>query len=623
MNSDLSPRTSCGGLGFVLSDHFVYPGSQETDLKGAIRLILILTCAGGLLVSFQPSSLECKADNGHGPIPDFDQSNPPRSVGATSAVNDRDLVPPWAQPGQFRFARWDGGPVEVAKGVLSGWPSFLTPDPEVIFATTNWYEPKTIDLLVRAHVNWIWITWSASFSNESERWQQTLLANYIKECHRRGIHVNAYLSTQNMFWEDMFQRVPESKRWVLMRNGQPVPYGAANYQGVGRVTRYMADLSQKGWQDYVMRRALAAVAAGADGLSFDNNSGTAQELGEFKRRVLTEARKENARVLVNSNYHAETYLAARYENAITTEDGREPGIYSDPQAVDIIREMARRGGTVKVRGGELVTNIGLLRSLWAVSEEWRPVIVEDGGRYRADPWSQQLGFSRFLRQMSPHHLKLAAAECQAFHASLETYQEGLVLRDLYFGKRGALKSWDAYGEYNVFFERNAALYSGPVSLAQVAVVTTDKDLPFLNMLAARNLIYDVIYDVDASRVKLDRYALVIAAPSVTPREGWKRYETLQPAELEAVSPVRVVAPDSVLVNVYGQKGTKRTLVQLLNYADAPVNGVEVMVRGKFSQGELLSPDPGTPKTPVPVEQQGEYATVRIPKLVIYGIIALE
>ncbi len=592
-------------------------------MNGAARLVLICMCAGRLLISIPPHSLERGMNNGRGKTSDSAQLSTARLAATVPDDEGSELIPAWARPGQFRFARWDGGPVEVAKGVLSGWPSFLSPDPEVIFATTNWYDPKTIDLLARGHVNWIWVTWSAGFSNESERWQQTLLARYIKECHRRGIHVNAYLSTQNIFWEDMFQRVPESKQWVLTRNRRPVPYGAANYQGVGRVTRYMADLSQKGWRDYVMGRVLAAVAAGADGLSFDNNSGTAEELGEFKRSVLAETRKTNPHVLVNSNYHADIYLAGRYENAITTEDGREPGIYSDPHAVDVIQQMARRGGTVKVKGAELVTNIGLLRSLWAVSEGWRPVIVEDGGRYRADPWSQQLGFSRFLQQISPDHLKLAAAECQAFHASLEVYQEGPVLRDLYFGERGVLKSWDAYGQYNAFFEKNSALYAAPVSLARVAVVMTDKDIPFLNMLAARNLIYDVVYDVDASRATLGRYALVIAAPSVTPREGWRRYETLQPAELEAVSPVRVRAPDSVLVNLYGQEGTKRTLIHLLNYADTPVKEVEVEVRGKFSKGQFFSPDPGTPTTSLQVEQQREYATVRIPKLVIYGIIAME
>jgi hypothetical protein len=57
--------------------------------------------------------------------------------GTLRAADGRELIPAWDRPGQFRFALWDGGPVEVAKGALSGWLTFLTPDPEVIYATTN------------------------------------------------------------------------------------------------------------------------------------------------------------------------------------------------------------------------------------------------------------------------------------------------------------------------------------------------------------------------------------------------------------------------------------------------------------------------------------------------------
>ena len=40
----------------------------------------------------------------------------------------RDSVPDWAAPGKVRFARWDGGRIEVAKAVLSGWPGFSPAD---------------------------------------------------------------------------------------------------------------------------------------------------------------------------------------------------------------------------------------------------------------------------------------------------------------------------------------------------------------------------------------------------------------------------------------------------------------------------------------------------------------
>src|SRR5215468_1156729 len=100
------------------------------------------------------------------------------------AENVTATVPEWARTGNFGFARWDGGPLEVAKGALSGWPGFVVPDPQVIYATTHLYDPSTIELLERAHVNWIWVTWSVGFSNETEAAQQALLRTYIEECHR-------------------------------------------------------------------------------------------------------------------------------------------------------------------------------------------------------------------------------------------------------------------------------------------------------------------------------------------------------------------------------------------------------------------------------------------------------
>ena len=158
-------------------------------------------------------------------------------------------IPRWSRTGNFNFARWDGGPLEVSKGALSGWPGFVVPDPQVVYATAHLYDPATIELLERAHVNWIWVTWSVGFSDQTEAAQQALLRTYIEECHRHGIHVTAYMSIGNIFWEDMFAHVPESRDWLLRINGQPVPYAAADYAAVGHVTRYLADLSMEAWQD--------------------------------------------------------------------------------------------------------------------------------------------------------------------------------------------------------------------------------------------------------------------------------------------------------------------------------------------------------------------------------------
>ena len=87
----------------------------------------------------------------------------------------------------------------------------------------------------------------------------------MEECHKYGIRVLAYESVANMFWEEMFQNVPESKDWLLLSDGKPVPYGAGDYTKMGRVTRYMADLSKPGWREYMRKRIDLAVEAGADG----------------------------------------------------------------------------------------------------------------------------------------------------------------------------------------------------------------------------------------------------------------------------------------------------------------------------------------------------------------------
>ena len=53
-------------------------------------------------------------------------------------------VPEWAKPGRIRFARWDGGRIETAKAMLSGWPGFNPPDPNRLETMTNWYHPETV-----------------------------------------------------------------------------------------------------------------------------------------------------------------------------------------------------------------------------------------------------------------------------------------------------------------------------------------------------------------------------------------------------------------------------------------------------------------------------------------------
>jgi hypothetical protein len=542
-----------------------------------------------------------------------------------SGAADESSLPTWGRPGHLRVEDWYGGPLLTAQCDLLGTPGFYEANPDVLYATTTRYDDprRTVDLLARAHFNWVAVTWSSGFSNESERVQQNLLRAFIAECHRRDIHVTAYLSIAMMVPEDMFARMPESRTWPLEKDGQPVPYGNAEiYKKLGRVTCYMADLRKPGWQEETLHRALAAVDAGADSVYFDNNlppqirSYGPELMGQFKARVLAEGRKRNPHLIVTSNYHGSCYFLARYENSVNTEDGFEPGIFrSEEEGDTALQEGHPEAAGIPVKGGRLILNAGLLRILNAVSEGWRPVWVNDG--------HQHVG-TYFTDAIPAAHQKLAQAECQAFQTAYENFHGGKITADLFLGKKKAMENWEAIRLYNSFFEQQESLYSSPVSLARIAVVVNPesevKDLAFLNRLAARNIVYDVVYDHDADPATLSRYAVIIAAPSVGLRPGWRRYDAVPPAEIEAASPAKITAPDSVIMNVHGQANTKHVLVHLLNYGDTPVSGIEVTVRGHFERGLLLSPD--QVKTDVQIRPAGEFTRIVIPELSIYDLLVL-
>src|SRR5690349_14039353 len=74
-------------------------------------------------------------------------------------------VPAWAAQGKYRFARLDGGPIEILKTARSSWGMHFTPQQkEVLGNLYSAYGERIADLLVRANVNWVWITWSVGYS---------------------------------------------------------------------------------------------------------------------------------------------------------------------------------------------------------------------------------------------------------------------------------------------------------------------------------------------------------------------------------------------------------------------------------------------------------------------------
>ena len=587
-----------------------------------------------------------------------------QSSSIPQSIANPTAIPQWFQTGRYRSARWDGGPIEAEKGVLTNWVNYTEDDPrQVLQATRDWYNPKTIDLLTMAHLNWAWVTWSVGFSPATEKKQQELVSHYIKECHQNHIRVAAYISVGNMFWKDMFEHVPGSIRWVLRDfQGGPVFYTRPN--------RYMADIQNPEWINLQKERVLSAVQAGADALWIDNTFSYHGEenVARLIGTLYDVAVPVNPQFVIMSNYNRDVYTWAKLQNGVTTEDGREPGYYTDKHTP------------------YLVTNAGLLRYNYGVSEGWRPVSMEYGERHYGD---------RMTTPLKPRKWQLAIAEAAMYHASFEVYSEGLLLRDLYFGDSRALEGWRAIGAYNAFLEKNGSYYTNPHTVAPVAILcdSTDFAVSYLNQLSEHNLNYDVIFNYQAPQEDLLRRYRVVVLPNTNPLSPewcaalsrWVQDDggaliSVQDTSLFSPGPaaanqdfglgallrisrqsipeskqvrsrgrgsvtylpdlppagemlsliqsnlkqpelVEVEPQEATLSNAAFQPEYHRVILHLLNYRQDLRKELHLRVHAAVRKIEILSPDP-IGNTPAQIQVHGQEAEIVVPELQTYDLVAI-
>jgi len=582
------------------------------------------------------------------------------------AEMDKNSVPAWARDHKIRFARWDGGRIETAKAMLSGWEGLNPPDPDIAYTMTNWYELNTIPLLTKAHINLVWITLSVGFSPETEVAHQAEVKRYIAECHRNGIHVMAYESIANIFWEDMYALHPEAKDWVQLRkDGTPTPYGSADYGRMGRTTRYMADLTNAQWQEMVIRRVDLAIYSGADGIIYDNNSSAS--LIAMYEKIRTHAAAKKHDFLIMANFHHDTYALNQLLNCITTEDGREPGLWS--AGANNFKAISEQLPYAQKLGDRyLVNNFGLLSLHEALSEGWKPTMVEDGTRE---------GLTRYETFMPPEHQKLALAENMAFGVPLELYVEGRPAHELWNKIPRAVATWDAVTQYNGFFVQHDNLYTGARSVAPLAVILDDRSegVAILNGLAARRVPFVAVYERDITPEMLKQFHAVALLTAQTVHEeslkalvgfvrdgghllairdaatltesGAKRsaadyfldgsfkgtaafldgkadIESWADSLLKASGqqPVSLQAPAGVLFNVTEQSHGARRMVHLLNYTSDEAHGISVTVDGRYASVRLLSPD-GNKQITTRYDAATHRTTAEILTLKIYSVLVLE
>lgn len=399
-------------------------------------------------------------------------------------------VPPWAQQGNFRFIRLDGGQIESWKAERTWWgEKFSAEEKDVLTHIYDRDFEKMLGLLKQAEFNWIWVTWSNGWSLKDEDENRENLKKVIARCHENGIHVSAYLSASNVFRKSAYRDDPETRNYGLWMHGIPLFYaGPTKTDPHISWERRLADARKAGWRAYVLKKAELAVDAGVDAIVWDNmigyDDGLAQLLDDTQRMALRKARETGRpKVMVYANIHIppDRFGMNDINEVIWEEDGKDtPGVWDGHWQVDNARK-------IKFLSGE--------------KQPWQPLKYENdiyhcGPRERCIP--------------SPAEQKLSIAEAYAFGAATSRNIEGRFLSALIEGQPDAQEAWKAIAQYNHFLVEHRELYHNVVPAARIAVMSAEPR----NRLAKKFLKQSVFFETKVlahldKGVPLDQFKVLV------------------------------------------------------------------------------------------------------------------
>ncbi len=447
-------------------------------------------------------------------------------------------IPAWAEQGRFTFMRMDGGYLEQEKARRSDWGQTFSPaESQALGDLYAKNADQMIGLMKQANVTWVWVTWSNGWSHQYEAKQWQDLRPVIAALHKADIRVMAYLCTTTIFWENMFldqsrsvtwlSFVPRDEPWVNGRDLARPPYPYTPewrpriYVGTNP-RRFVADVANPEWRDYVKFRVSAALDAGVDAFFFDNPfvgfAGT-REVESFMADIQHFIKKvKNSPALFSTNVGMSPRVLPVNDQCevLVNEFGVEPGVYDGHWDTANIRKVRYLKGACGTKPHMYQTGTGTYRS----------------GR-------------REVAFMTPKSQKLAIAEAAALQSNFTNLLEGRFLGGLLHGDREALESWKAIGDYNRFLLAHQDFYANAQPVPELLVVASDQwPIPFdwgqengqvFDLLARESIQYDVLLLSRLSARDLAKYPTVLLpgidslpGPSLTllqkyQREGGKIY----------------------------------------------------------------------------------------------------
>jgi hypothetical protein len=513
-------------------------------------------------------------------------------------------VPPWAEQGNFRFIRIDGGQIESWKAERTWWGNkFSAEEKDVLTHIYDRDFEQMLGLLKQAEFNWVWVTWSSGWSFKDENANRENLKRVIARCHENGIHVSAYLSASNMFRKSAFRDDPETKKYGLRMYGIPMFYAGPTKTDLHiSWERRLADAREPGWRAYVLNKAELAVDAGVDAIVWDNmigyNDGLAQLLDDTQRMAERKAQGTGRpKVMVYANIHIppDRFGMNDINEAIWEEDGKDtPGVWDGHWQVDNARK-------IKFLSGE--------------KQLWQPLMYENdlyhcGPRERCIP--------------SPAEQKLSIAEAYTFGAATSRNIEGRFLYGLIKGEPQAREAWTAIAQYNHFLVDHQELYHQAAPVARIALISAEPQ----NLLASEFLKQSVFFETKVlahldKGVPLDHFKVLVmpaglpklsnqqesrldaftASGGVIIRAGESKSGIVARAEAADGGPRLSLEPRGYVLGQLTRKPDGQTFIlHLLNYDQVPAKNVKVRLDlsglvQDLSRWEVkvLSPDAAQPQ----------------------------
>ena len=540
-------------------------------------------------------------------------------------------VPSWAEQGNFRFIRLDGGRIESWKAERTWWgKNFSARDKDVLTHIYDRDFEQLLGLLKQAEFNWIWVTWSSGWSLKDEDENRENLKRVIARCHANGIHVSAYLSASNIFRKSAFRDDPETRKYGLWMYHIPLFYAGPTKTDLQiSWDRRLADARKPGWRAYLLKKAELAVDAGVDAIMWDNmigyDEGLAQLLDDTHRMAERKARQTGRpKVMVEANIHIppDRFGMNDMNEMIWEEDGKDtPGVWNGKWQVG----NARR---IKFLNGE--------------KQPWQPLKYEND-RYHCGPRERCIP--------SPAEQGLSIAEAYAFGAATSRNIEGRFLSSLIRGDPEAQEAWKAIAQYNHFLVEHRELYHHVVPVAQIALISAEPENPLADEFLKQSVFFEtkVLAHLDKG-VHLDRFK-VLVIPANLPKLSGEQEARLNTftadggviiragkedpgiaarAEAVAGGPRLTLEPRGYVLGQLTRKPDGRTFIlHLLNY-DHQVPAQNVKVRLDLSglvpdlshwEVKVFSPDAAEPEF-ADLSLQGSVSEFTLRRVEHYTVVIL-